>query len=128
MILNVSAPLARMPSLPSLGAYASTKAALTLITLTARAELAAENIRVGVIYPGMMATQMHRHLLPASTMQPVAVAWEAGGDLPAEAPQREAPEAVANKILEAVQQEMAEQYTDGFLKLAAWVSAPSSHE
>ena len=36
MILNVSAPLARMPFIPSLGAYGSTKAALTLITLTAR--------------------------------------------------------------------------------------------
>src|SRR5215469_2050304 len=36
MILNVSAPLARMPYIPSLGAYASSKAALTLITLTAR--------------------------------------------------------------------------------------------
>ena len=53
MILNVSAPLAGMPYIPSLGAYASSKAALTLITLTARAELAADNIRVGVIYPGM---------------------------------------------------------------------------
>jgi NAD(P)-dependent dehydrogenase (short-subunit alcohol dehydrogenase family) len=127
MIMNVSAPLAGMPYIPSLGAYASTKAALTLITLTARAELAAENIRVGVIYPGMMATDMHRHLLPASTTQPVAVAWEAGGDLPAGAPQREAPQAVAGEILEAVQQEGAEHYTQGFLKLAAWVgvSPPS---
>ncbi len=129
MILNVSAPLARMPSIPGLGAYASTKAALTLITLTARAELAAENIRVGVIYPGIMATDMHRHLLPASTVQPVAVAWEAGGALPADAPQREAPEAVANEILEAVHQEFAEHSTQGFLKLAEWVSAPApSHE
>jgi NAD(P)-dependent dehydrogenase (short-subunit alcohol dehydrogenase family) len=124
MILNVSAPLARMPYIPSLGAYASSKAALTIITLTARAELAADNIRVGVIYPGMMATEMHRHLLPASTMRPATVAWEAGGDLPAGAPGREAPDAVATKILEAAQQEIAEQYTEGFLKLAAWVSTP----
>jgi NAD(P)-dependent dehydrogenase (short-subunit alcohol dehydrogenase family) len=122
MILNVSAPLTRMPYIPSLGAYASTKAALTLITLTARAELAEENIRVGVIYPGMMATDMHRHLLPASTVQPVAVAWEAGGDLPADAPQRESPKAVAGEMLEAAQQEEAEHYTQGFLKLAAWMS------
>ena len=108
VILNVSAPLAQMPSIPSLGAYASTKAALTLITLTARAELAADHIRVGVIYPGMMATEMHRHLLPAG------------------APQREAPEAVAEKILEAAQQELAEQYTTGFLQFAAWMQTPPS--
>lgn len=129
MILNISAPLARMPFIPSLGAYASTKAALTLITLTARAELAADHIRVGTVYPGMMATDMHRHLLPASTVQPVAVAWEAGGDLPAGAPLRESPEAVAGDILEAVQQEGAEHYTEGFLKLAAWTSEPpASHD
>lgn len=126
VILNVSAPLAQMPSIPSLGAYASTKAALTLITLTARAELAADHIRVGVIYPGMMATEMHRHLLPASTVQSAPVAWEAGRELPAGAPQREAPEAVAEKILEAAQQELAEQYTTGFLQLAAWMQTPPS--
>lgn len=128
MIMNVSAPLARMPLIPSLGAYASTKAALTLITLTARAELAADNIRVSVIYPGIMATEMDRHLLPASTVQSAAIAWEAGGDLPADAPVREAPEAVAAKMLKAAQQEVAEQYTDGFLKLAAWVGAPASSD
>ena len=121
MILNISAPLASMSSIPSLGAYGSTKAALTVVTLTARAELARENIRVGTLYPGMMATDMHRHLLPASTVQQTAVAWEAGGNLPASAPQREAPEAVAGEILEAVQQEGAEYYTQGVLKLAAWM-------
>src|SRR5579859_4935605 len=109
VIINVSAPLARMPFIPSLGAYGSTKAALTVITLTARAELAADNIHVGVVYPGMMATDMNRHLLPASTVQPVAVAWEAGGELPPGAPRRETPDVVAGEILLAVQQEIAEQ-------------------
>jgi NAD(P)-dependent dehydrogenase (short-subunit alcohol dehydrogenase family) len=122
MILNVSAPLARMPFIPSLGAYGSTKAALTLITLTARAELAADNIRVGVVYPGMMATDMNRHLLPASAVQQATMAWEAGGELPAGAPQRESPAVVAASILEAVQEEKAEQYTLGFLAMAAWTS------
>ena len=49
-------------------------------------EQAADNIRVGVVYPGMMATDMNRHLLPASSVKLAAVAWEAGGELPAVAP------------------------------------------
>jgi NAD(P)-dependent dehydrogenase (short-subunit alcohol dehydrogenase family) len=121
LILNVSAPLGQMPYLPSLGAYASTKAALTVMTLTARAELAEDRISVGAVYPGMMATEMNAHLLPASTVQPVAVAWEAGGDLPPGAPQRQTPDVVAGSILEAFRREEAEHFTEGFLQLAAWV-------
>jgi NAD(P)-dependent dehydrogenase (short-subunit alcohol dehydrogenase family) len=121
LILNVSAPLGELPSLPSLGAYASTKAALTVMTLTARAELAPDHIRVGAVYPGMMATMMNAHLLPASTVQPAVVAWDAGGDLPPGAPRREAPEVVAGDLLSACEREEPEYYTDSFLRLAAWV-------
>jgi NAD(P)-dependent dehydrogenase (short-subunit alcohol dehydrogenase family) len=121
LILNVSAPLSGMPFLPSLGAYASTKAALTAMTLTARAELATDHIRVGAVYPGMMATTMNAHLLPASTMRPVATAWEAGGDLPPGAPVRQAPAVVAGDLVKAFEGEEPEYYTDGFLQLAAWV-------
>src|SRR5262245_47779852 len=39
MILNISAPLGKLPFIPRLGFYGSTKAALTVLTLTARAEL-----------------------------------------------------------------------------------------
>jgi NAD(P)-dependent dehydrogenase (short-subunit alcohol dehydrogenase family) len=123
MILNISAPLGQMPALPSLGAYAASKAALTIMTLTARAELAADRIRVGLLYPGMMATEMNAHLLPASATHPVPVAWEAGGALPAGAPQREAPEVVARSVLEAIEREDAEYYTEGFRRLAAWTQS-----
>lgn len=126
LILTVSAPLDQLLLLPSLGAYGSAKAALTAMTLTARAELAADHIRVGVVYPGMMATEMNAHLLPASTVQPVTVAWEAGGSLPPGAPQREAPEVVAGALLEAFRREDAEHYTAGFLQLAAWVKSRSA--
>lgn len=129
LIVNVSAPLSRMPFLPSLGAYASTKAALTVLTLTARAELAAEHIRVCAFYPGMMATAMDAHLLPASTHQPVAAAWEAGAELPPGAPQREAPAVVAGNVLDAFHREDAEYFTPGFLALEAWTNgifAPTS--
>jgi NAD(P)-dependent dehydrogenase (short-subunit alcohol dehydrogenase family) len=121
LILNVSAPLGRMPFLPSLGAYASTKAALTVMTLTARAELAADAIRVGAVYPGMMATSMNDHLLQASTVAPVTTAWEAGGDLPPGAPRPDAPEIVAGDLLKAFETEEPEYFTEGFLRLAAWV-------
>lgn len=120
LILNISAPLGQMPFIPSLGAYASTKAALTVMSLTARTELAADHIRVGVLYPGMMATEMNSHLLSASTVQPVVVAWEAGDNLPPDAPRREAPDVVAGSILEAFQREDAEHFTEGFLQLVAW--------
>jgi NAD(P)-dependent dehydrogenase (short-subunit alcohol dehydrogenase family) len=126
VILNISAPLAQMPVLPGLGAYAASKAALTIMTLTARAELAADHIHVGLLYPGMMATQMNAHLLPASTTQSVPAAWVAGGDLPPGAPQREAPEDVGRSVLEAIKGEDAEYYTEGFRRLAAWVRGVSS--
>jgi NAD(P)-dependent dehydrogenase (short-subunit alcohol dehydrogenase family) len=121
VILNISAPLAQMPVLPSLGAYAASKAALTAMTLTARAELAADHIRVGLFYPGMMATKMNTRLLPASATQAAPVAWDAGGELPVGAPQREAPEVVARSVLDAIQREDAEYYTEGFRRLVAWV-------
>jgi NAD(P)-dependent dehydrogenase (short-subunit alcohol dehydrogenase family) len=121
LILNVSAPLGSMPFLPGLGAYASTKAALTVMTLTARAELATDNIRVGAVYPGMMATTMNAHLLAASTVGPVTAAWEAGGDLPPEAPRPQAPAVVAGDLLIALEREEPEYYTEGFLQLASWV-------
>jgi NAD(P)-dependent dehydrogenase (short-subunit alcohol dehydrogenase family) len=126
VILNVSASLAEMPVVPSMGAYAASKAALTIMTLTARAELAAEHIRVGVLYPGMMATEMNAHLLPASTTQPVPVAWNSGGALPPGAPQRESPEVIARSVLEAIRREDAEFYTEGFKRLVAWTQGMSS--
>lgn len=109
LILNVSAPLGQAPLLPSLGAYAATKASLSVLSLTARAELAADNIRVGAFYPGMMA-----------------VAWEAGDALPPGAPQLEALAVVARQLLEAFQREDAEYYTEGFKQLAVWVNSMAS--
>jgi NAD(P)-dependent dehydrogenase (short-subunit alcohol dehydrogenase family) len=122
LILNVSAPLDGMPFLPGLGAYASTKAALTVMTLTARAELAADSIGVGAVYPGMMATTMNAHLLPPSTVGPVTAAWEAGDELPPGAPRPQSPEIVAGDLLIALEREEPEYFTQGFRQLATWVS------
>src|SRR5205823_8513223 len=50
IIINVSSGTSKMV-LPGVGPYSSTKYALNALTLTARLELAEDNIRVGVVYP-----------------------------------------------------------------------------
>lgn len=115
LILNISTPLTKLPMyIPGLGAYTSTKAALNVITLTARAELAADNIRVGVVYPGLLATDFGAHALVTEPAQPAGAAGAPGSHL-AGAPPRERPEAVAALILEAVRREPAEHYATAFL-------------
>src|SRR5262249_54399345 len=59
-IINVCSPVAKL-TLPGLGLYASTKAALRVLTLTARAELTREGITVSVFYPFLTASSFgHR--------------------------------------------------------------------
>lgn len=64
VIINISSGVSRM-FIPGLSAYASTKYALNAISLTARTELAADNIRVGIMLPGMTATDFGRNALGA---------------------------------------------------------------
>jgi len=107
LILNISSGTTQIAlHIPGLGAYSSTKYALNAISLTAQAELAADNIRVGTIYPGMMSTAFGAHMLGA------APAWLGGGpggavSLPAGAPLPVPPAAVAATILDAVRDEPA---------------------
>jgi len=108
LIFNISTALTKRPLyLPGLGAYVSTKYALNALTLTARAELAADNIRVGVIYPGLMTTAFGTEARPAVAGWPWAPAG-ALANLPPGAPTPETPEAVAALILDAVRHEPAE--------------------
>ncbi|MBV9100900.1 MAG: SDR family oxidoreductase [Candidatus Dormibacteraeota bacterium] len=60
-IVNISSGTARM-SLPGVGAYASTKAALNLLTATARRELADDGITVSLVLPSVTATEFHEVL------------------------------------------------------------------
>ena len=119
MILNVSTLLTKTPfPIPGLGAYASTKAALETIMRTAGAELAQDNIRVGIVYPGRMSTDFGMHVLPAA-IGPMQSA-EPGG-LPPGAPDAEPPEVTATKLLEAIRDEPAEFYADPtLLQPARW--------
>lgn len=101
VIINISSGLSKM-IMPGVGPYASTKYALNAITLTARQELAADNIQVGLMIPGLTATNFAENSIRAT--RPAA-----GARPPMAA---ETAEAVAAKILEAVQSGAAEVYAD----------------
>jgi short-subunit dehydrogenase len=95
VIVNVSSRLSKL-KVPGVGAYASTKYMLNGLTLTAREELAKDNIRVCLVFPGRTATRfqlnsMRVHSDPRQT-----------------APQGDPPELVAQAILRAIQTEEAE--------------------
>ena len=101
VIINISSNVSKM-AIPGIGAYASTKYALNGLSLTARNELAAENIRVVLFHPGMTATDFGQNALRAENM----ANWRPGGDGPMPTP--DSAEAVAHKILEAAMTEPAE--------------------
>jgi short-subunit dehydrogenase len=95
VIVNISSRLSKL-RVPGVGAYASTKYMLNGLTLTAREELAKDNIRVVLVYPGRTATRfqlnsMRRHADPRQVE-----------------PQGDPPEKVAEAILRAIETEEAE--------------------
>jgi short-subunit dehydrogenase len=101
VIINISSGTSKMV-LPGVGPYASTKYALNSITLTARQELAADNIRVGLVHPGITATAFHDNLANGP--------WQ--NEQRSRVMSADTPESVAEKILEAVNTEAAEVYAD----------------
>lgn len=100
LIINISSMVSKM-HLPSLGAYASTKSALNMLSDTAREELASDNIRVITVYPRLTATDFAKNSLGATT------GFRSSAPYPADPP-----ELVADKILTAAQQEPQEQFMD----------------
>ena len=88
--------------MPGVGPYASTKYALNALTLTARRELAPDNIRVGLVLPGITAADFARNAVRMTSTQ-----TERHRRAPADSPEH-----VAAKILEAVETEAAEVYAD----------------
>ncbi len=60
VIINISSGLSKR-LVPGVGPYASTKYALNALTLTARMELAPENIRVGLMIPGLTSTDFAKN-------------------------------------------------------------------
>lgn len=59
-IINISSAVTKN-YFPGLAGYSATKYALNAISFTARQELAADNIRVAVVYPKMTATNFGRN-------------------------------------------------------------------
>ncbi len=104
LIINISSRVSKM-HIPGLAAYASTKAALNLLSETARDELADENIRVITVYPRMTATDFGKNALGNTQMRQHQRAGQPGVVV-------DTPEHVADRILQAVEQEPAEQYME----------------
>lgn len=101
VIINISSGLSKR-IVPGVGPYASTKYALNALTLTARMELAPDNIRVGLMLPGITATDFFRN----------AIRLTSGPTNQQRSMAADTPEHVAEKILEAVETEAAEVYAD----------------
>ncbi len=106
VIINVSSGTTRA-TLPGVGPYASTKHALNGLTLTARLELAPDNIRVGLVYPYITATDFHVNAAGATPQAMERV----------RAVQGDTAEYAAGLILEAVQTEAAEVYAANVRRL-----------
>ena len=104
VIINISSGTSKA-TFPGVGPYASTKYALNAISLTARQELAPENIRIGLVHPGITATEFHNNLAQVSNER-------GDSNRRGRIMQPDTPEYVAGKILEAVQTEAAEIYAD----------------
>ncbi len=103
LIVNISSMTSKM-HIPGLAAYASTKAALNMLSDTARAELAPDNIRVITVYPRLTATDFGKNALGNQQVR-----QRQRESTPA---QTDSVEHVAEKILAALQHEPAEQYMD----------------
>jgi len=105
LIINVSSDVTNM-HLPVISAYAATKAALNMISNTAREELAAENIRITTMFPRQTATDFGKNSLATPTTNRLRPRTPQGYVEPDSA------EAVAQKLLEAARNEPHDQYMD----------------
>jgi short-subunit dehydrogenase len=92
-IINVCSPVAKF-ALPGLGLYASTKAALRVLTLTARAELARDGITVSLFFPFITSSRFGQKAFRSVE----SVAQPLGDNMP----DPDAPEFTANKLIEAI--------------------------
>jgi len=100
MIINVSSMVSTM-HVPSLAGYASTKYAVNALTLTARAELEQDGIRVCLIRPRLVGSDFGRN---AAMPEPDFLGDRGNPS----APPMDTPEFVAEKIAELIDSEAAE--------------------
>ena len=107
VIINISSMVSKL-RLPGLGTYAATKAALNALSVTARVELAADNIRVITVFPRTTATDFGKHAVGDMALRERQRARAASIGQPVDSP-----EYVAKKILQAAQTEPEEIYMEG---------------
>jgi short-subunit dehydrogenase len=103
MIVNISSMVSKM-HIPGLGFYASTKAALNILSETARDELHKDNIRVLTVFPRTTATDFGPNSLGDRQLRQRQRS-AASASIPADSA-----DYVAGKILKAIERETAEQY------------------
>jgi len=105
VIVNISSMVSKL-HIPGLGAYAATKAALNLLSETARYELENDKIKVITMFPRTTATDFGKNSIGNQGLRQ-RQRNAASGSVPVDPP-----EAVAKKIVEAITGDLAEQYMD----------------
>lgn len=101
VIVNISSQASKK-YIPNIAGYASTKYALNALSLTARAELEKDNIKVCIIRPGIVDTDFGRH---TTYPEPDALRKSPEGSV---LPHVIKPEVVADKVFELISSEVAE--------------------
>lgn len=111
-----------MRVIEGLGPYSSTKHALNNLTLVARAELAGDNIRVGLVYPWVTDTAFAagagRGPRPAGGSLPGRASWPAAGS----GLEPDTAAYAAGLVLAAIESEHAETYA---AKVAGMMDRPA---
>ncbi len=105
VIVNISSMVSKL-HIPGLGAYAATKAALNLLSETARHELESAGIKVITMFPRTTATDFGRNSIGNRSLR------QHQRSQAASSVQVDLPEAVAQKIVEAIRKELPEQYME----------------
>lgn len=95
-ILNISSMVTRA-NIPMIAGYSSTKYALNSLTLTAREELAGDNIRVCLMRPGLVDTEFGNN---TSRQEPEALRYSPTGEL---LPHVHSSESVARQIVQMLE-------------------------
>ena len=108
LIINVSSGTSLM-YLPNMSAYSSVKRALNAITLTAREELASDNIKVSVVYPYITLTDFDKNMVGAADF--VETPAEDSGFRPPDTPEH-----VAQRILEGIRSGEPEIFAHDWMK------------
>lgn len=103
-IINVSSGTALM-HLPSMGVYAAIKEALAHISLTAREELKADHISVGVVYPYITLTDFEKNTIKETTLD-----YPDKGQDSYQPPAADSAEFVAQLIVNCLKNETAEAF------------------